>query len=308
MDKNSVDWRGSMPAIVTPFDAKGNIDEAKFRTHIENQIGLGATGVVVSGCTGEFWALSMEERKRLFKVAVEVSRGRINVIAGTGTIRTQDVIELTTSAKDSGCAGAMIMPPYFVKPSTADIIAHYETISDAVKFPIMLYNIPSYNQTPLTPELVDRLANIECVVAIKESSMDFNIFYKTILVAGDRLRVFCGPAGLFGMAAIEVGSPGYVEAFPNFWPEAEAHQFCEIVKSGDQATVQRVQKRALQLSELMSTNGRNYYTSVKTAMNILGLPGGFPRRPLTLLGEPHVSQIKQGLAELGVRKVAAAAE
>ena len=308
MDRNSVDWRGSMPAIVTPFDAKGNIDEAKFRAHIESQIGFGATGVVVSGCTGEFWALSLDERKRLFKIAVDVSRSRIQVIAGTGTIRTQDVIELTTAAKDAGCAGAMIMPPYFVKPSTADVIAHYETISDAVKFPIMLYNIPSYNQTPLMPELVSRLADIDCVVAIKESSMDFNIFYKTILVAGDRLRVFCGPAGLFGMAAIEAGSPGYVEAFPNFWPEPEAHQFCEIVKSGDQERVRRVQKRALQLSELMSTNGRNYYTSVKTAMNVLGLPGGLPRLPLRLLGEPHISEIKRGLAELGLRKIAAAAE
>ena len=136
MDKNSVDWHGSIPAMVTPFDAEGNFDKAKFRALIELFIKNGAAGLMASGCTGEFWAMTLDERKTLFEVCVDAAAGRVPVIAGTAAIRTPDAIELTQAAKEAGCDGAMIMPPFFVKPSTDDVIAHYEAISDAVALPM----------------------------------------------------------------------------------------------------------------------------------------------------------------------------
>ena len=110
MDKNSVDWRGHWVALVTPFDADGNVDEAAFRLNVEQCIStVGVTGLVPCGCTGEFWAQTNEERKRVIKACVETAAGRVPVVAGTGAIRTADVIELSDYAGQAGCDGVMIV-------------------------------------------------------------------------------------------------------------------------------------------------------------------------------------------------------
>ena len=171
MDKRSVNWSGVIPALVTPFDAKGAIDERGFVENIEICLGNGVAALVPSGCTGEFWALTAAERVRLFQLTVQAARGRVPVIASTGAVTTQEVIALSTAAQEAGCNGIMVLPPYFVRPTADDLVAHYSAISDAVKLPMMLYNIPNTGN-PLTPELVARLAEIDTVVAIKESSLD----------------------------------------------------------------------------------------------------------------------------------------
>lgn len=302
MDKRSVDWHGCMSAIVTPFDAEGRIDEAGFRANVELCIGYGATGLVVNGCTGEFWAQTLEERKRSAKLCVETARGRVPVIAGTGAITTQEVIELTEHAKRVGCDGAMILPPFFVKPNALDMIAHYQAVSDAVKLPIMLYNIPSCAVNDLTPELVDRLADIENVVAIKESSGNFTSFQKTLSLAGDRIHVFAGMAPFLGMAALYLGSPGYVDTQMNYWGE-EAAEFYYAGAKGDIATGRRLQKKSRALHEQMLANGRNLYVSIKAAMNLFGRPGGYPRLPLRPLGEVELNQLRGALEKLGIKRL-----
>ncbi len=305
MDKSSVDWHGTIPALTTPFDAQGRIDEAGFRANVELCIGYGVDGVMVGGCTGEFWALAREERKRLMTLCVETVRKRAVVLAGTGAITTAETIELTRHAAAAGCDGAVILPPFFVRPTADDIVAHYRAISDAVELPLVLYNIPSCAVNALTPDLVDRLADLERVVAIKESSGDFANFYKTIEVAGDRLRVFMGPSSTMGLAAVSVGATGFIDCFPMIWG-TEAVQFFRACKAGDLATAQRLQERGLRLTELTVANGRNLYSATKAAMNMLGKPGGLPRAPLRPLAEPHLSELRRGLIDLGFDARAAA--
>ena len=306
MDKNSIDWIGPIPALITPFDADGNIDEAAFRRNVELCIGYGVTALLANGCTGEFWAQTTEERKRVVEICVDAAAGRLPVVAGTGAIRTPEVIELSEHAKGAGCAGVMILPPFFVKPSTSDIVAHYQAVSDAVDTPIMLYNIPANAVNALVPELVDRLADIDNVVAIKESSGDFNNFYKTMQVAGDRLHVILGPTTLYGAAAFALGAPGYVDTSPNFWG-AEAVEFFYAAKNGDMDRALELQRKALGIRELVIGNGRNMYCSTKAIMNMLGLPGGYPRLPLRPLGEPHLTELRKGIESLGFAKPEAAA-
>ena len=307
MDKHSVDWHGPMPALVTPFDAQGNIDEAEFKRNVELNIGYGMTGLLVAGCTGEFWALSQEERMRLFALCVEQARGRVPVIAGTGAIETRHVIELSEHAKAVGCAGVMVLPPYFVRPSTEDIIAHYEAVSDAIDIPIILYNIPSSAVNDLTPALVDRLAEVKNVVAIKESGGDWNAFYKTLSTCGDRIHVFLGPTTLYGAPAFLMGCNGYIDTLPNLWG-AESVEFFNAGAAGDRERVRALQDKALALREMVNGRGRNMYCSVKAGMNMLGLPGGYPRAPLRPLGEPHLSEIRDTLKGLGFELVDRAAE
>ncbi len=306
MDKNSIDWIGPTPALITPFDADGNIDEAAYRRNVELCIGYGLTALLPNGCTGEFWAQTIEERKRVIEICVDAAGGRVPVIAGTGAIRTPEVIELTEHAKDAGCVGVMILPPFFVKPSADDIVAHYQTVSDAVDIPIMLYNIPANAVNALVPELVDRLADIDNVVAIKESSADFNNFYKTMQVAGDRIHVILGPTTLYGAVAFALGSAGYVDTSPNFWGE-ESVEFFNAARDGNMDRALELQAKALKIRDLVNGNGRNMYCSTKAIMNMLGLPGGYPRLPLRPLGEPHLTELRKGIESLGLAAPKAAA-
>ena len=298
MDKNTVDWHGPWVALVTPFDAEGRIDEAAYRRNVELCIGYGCTGLLANGCTGEFWAQSMAERKFVARLCVEAAAGRVPVIAGAGAITPSEVIEIAEAAKDAGCEGAMVMPSYFVHPGPDDIVAYYETISDAVDFPILLYNIPSA-ANGLTPELVDRLADVKNVVAIKESSRDFNNFYRTLVLAGDRIRVLIGPGGLFGVAALTVGAAGYVEGIQNYWGKP-ANDIYYATMAGDRERALELQRKGLLLRQLVDGGGRNIYAAFKAAMNVRGLPGGYPRPPLRPLGEPHLTELGRGFEELGL--------
>ena len=295
MDKNSVDWHGPYVALATPFDAAGEIDGAAFRENVELCLQNGVTGLLVSGCTGEFWALTKDERKRLYGLCVDAAAGRAPVIGGTGAIRTPDVIELTEAAKDAGCAGAMVLPPYFVKPSAGDIVAHYQSVSDAVDIPILLYNIPANAVNELTPELTARLADIENVVAIKESSADLNVFYRTIVLAGDRLRVF----GM-GLPGLLVGASGHILVNAQYW-DSQACDYYFTYKRGDLERARALHDKAEALRDAISAPDRNPYVAIKSAMNLFDRPGGFPRLPLRPLNDADLADMRARMARLGVQ-------
>ena len=299
MDKNSVDWHGPWNALVTPFDSNQAIDEAAYRLNVELCVGYGLTGLVANGCTGEFWAQTIEERKRVYKIAVDAAQGRVTVLGGVAANHAGEAAELAEAAKDAGCDGIMVLPPFFVKPTDDDIIAHFERVSDAVDIPIMAYNIPSATVNFLTPELVSRIADVENVVALKESSQDFVNWYKTLELAGDRIRVFIGPASKYGLAAVRMGAPGYVEANANYWG-AEAAELYFATVNGDDARALALQAKARIMRDLVDVPGQNIYASFKAAMNLRGLPGGYPRLPLRPLPEPHLGRLRDGFAALGV--------
>jgi 4-hydroxy-tetrahydrodipicolinate synthase len=306
MNKTNVNWYGPWVALVTPFDAEGKIDEDAYQRNADLCIQYGCTGLVANGCMGEFWSLSFDERQRIIELCIEAAAGRATVIGNASAITTGEVVDLARGAKRAGCDGIMVLPPYFVKPPIDDVVAHYEAVSNAVEIPIMLYNIPSAASVPLTPDVVDRLANVENVVAIKESSRDFVNFYQTYVAAGDRIHVFIGPGGLFGVAALTVGAAGYVEGNQNYWPYDSAEIY-HATKRNDLERALELQKKGLAVRQLVEANGRYMYSAAKAAMNVLGLPGGYPRLPLRPLGEPHLSELRAGFERLGITGASAQA-
>lgn len=299
MDRNSVNWQGPMPAIVTPFDDRGAIDERLLRENIDLLMDRGASGVVIGGCTGEFWAMTLDERKHLMKLGVQAMRGRGTVIAGTGAIGVAEAIALTRAAHDAGCDGGLVLPPYFVKLSDDEIFAHYEAISRAVDGPIMLYNIPGNAVNALTPALVVRLAELDKVVAVKESSGDWNNYYATAIAVQDRLRVFCGPSSVFGVPAVLAGADGTVDCFPNMWAPGGLDLY-HAPRAGRLEEANRLQKLGVRLTTLFTTGGRTLYPATKAAMELLGLPGGRLRPPLRPLAGEALAGLKRGLIELGL--------
>ncbi|MCS6932969.1 MAG: dihydrodipicolinate synthase family protein [Acetobacteraceae bacterium] len=298
MDRNDVDWHGVIPALVTPFTAEGAIDVAALRRNIELMLEAGCHGVLIGGCTAEFWALSPQERVDIIRIAADTLRGRGTLIAGTGAIRTEEAIALTAAAKEAGADGALVLPPYFVQPSEDDIVAHFRAISDAVAIPIMLYNIPHCAANAITPALAARLAEVPNVVAIKESSGNWGNFQRTLLALQDRLRVFCGPSSVFGVAATVMGAVGHIDCFPNVYA-APMVRMWQDAEAGRMEAARATQELCVKLTDLFVAEGRNLYCATKAAMNMLGLPGGHPRLPLRPLPPESEASLRRGMAALG---------
>ena len=301
MDRSSIDWEGPMVAVVTNFDQRGEIDEKAFSINVERMFDNRATGIVVGGCTGEFWALSHEERRQLFHLGVKAAQGRGNVIVGTGAVTAKETIQLTQEAERAGCDGALILPPYFVKLTDDEIFHHYETISAAVNLPIILYNIPANAVNSITPKLAARLAELDQVVAIKESCGDWNHFYATLIEVRNRLRVFCGPSSLYGAPAVALGADGTIDCFPNLWAPGGMDLFYSA-EAGRLEESKALQITGKKLTELFTSGERTLYPSTKAAMDLLGYPGGAPRQPLKPLGEQAIQELKAGLIALELLK------
>ncbi len=299
MNNGKIGWEGSYAAVVSPFTRDGEIDEAKFVQNIELLLSEGLQGVVVSGSNGESWALKPDERLRLFKAAKDAVGNRVPVIGGTGGIPTGDVAKLTAAARDTGVDGVMIMPPYYCGASRREVVAHYKTISDEAKMPILVYNSPKSTGVDITADFAAELAEVEWVVGIKQSTLDFTVFEQTVAACGDKIRVFTGHSGKRGLAAVLAGAVGFVSSLDSHVLGAEGIALYKLSKSGDYEKARKVQMRALALDMTLSGIGSGP-SVMKAAMNMLGRPGGYPRRPLLEASDAEKEKIRQALDDLGL--------
>ena len=305
MNNGKVEWGGVFPAIITPFTRSGEIDETKFRDLLDLLIAEGINGVVVAGCTGESWALKAEERLRLFRLAVDVAKGRIPVIGGASGIVTGEVMELSKATKETGAEGVMILPPYFARIGRREVIHHYRVISDGAQVPIMLYNLPNRTNVNLTPDILEELADIEWIVAIKESHDDFPQFEATVAAVGDRIRVFTGNSANRGLAAAMMGAVGFVGAFEPQILGAEGISLFELSVSGKLEEARRVQNRTLAMNSAVRAIGTSP-ANLKAALNLIGRPGGHVRPPLLDLDEAQTEQMRRVVGDLGLLTLSAA--
>lgn len=299
MDRNSVDWSGPIPAVITPFDGSGGIDREAMQENIDRVMNSGASGVLVGGCTGEFWSLSAAERCALFELGASCMRGRGPVIAGTGAVTVGETVRLTEAAQDAGCDAALILPPYFIRLSDEEVFSHFRDIDAAVSMPIVLYNIPGNAINAITPALASRLADLDHVVAIKESSGDWNNFYATLLEVRDRLRVFCGPASIYGVPALAAGADGLIDCFPNMWLPGGLDLY-HAAKAGRLAEAEALQRTGRRLTDLLTSGGRSLYPATKSAMQLLGFHAGDPRPPLQPTGGEALRGLHDGLKSLNI--------
>lgn len=299
MDRHSIDWNGPIPAVVTPFALDRSIDEAAFARNVENVLGSGAHGIVVAGCTGEFWSLADTERARLFHLATEVVGDRGFVIAGVSAIEVDRVVSLAREARAAGCDGALVLPPWFVQLNDDDITAHFTAVAKAVDLPLMVYNIPANAVNRIGPALASRLAGIETVVAIKESSGDWLNYYETFLAVQDRLRVFCGPSHLYGAQAALMGCDGVIDIFPNVWLGG-CNRIFHAAKAGRLDEAFALQEQGFRLSRAFTAEAMSLYVATKHAMNVLGLPGGAVRPPFHPLTGQQAAFLEELMRELGL--------
>ena len=294
------DWRGNFVATVTPFDEKGMIDEEKFVNNLKLLMDEGADGFVVSGCTGESWAMTHPERKTLFELAVNTVANEIPIIAGVSDILASDVVALSLDAKRVGVAGVLVLPPYFALPGRGEVLAHFRSISEGAECPIMIYNNPRRTGINLEPDILKELAEIDHVVAVKESSSDFVQTERTIQDIGDRLAVFTGHSAERGFAAALMGVDGFVSSGEPQIMGSRALSLWHSTVSGELETARQIQFETLAVQKALSSVGGSSPADLKAAMNLLGRPGGYPRPPLLPLSQRQLSDLKANLDSLGL--------
>lgn len=274
-----VPWmKGVYPALVTPFDKNGEVDEDGFRELIRHTL-PNVDGLVPCGTTGEFNYLTVEEQKRLVEIAVEEAGGK-PVIAGAGASGTRQAIQLVRNAKEVGATACLIVTPFFLHPSDKGVYQHYYDIAQAVDIPILLYNIPQVMDAYLPRRVVQDLADIPNIVGIKDSSGDLTYTMEILEFAGDRIDVFIGHDEVV-LPALAGGVSGMILASAQVYPEVW-QAVIEAVQSGDLVEARRLQRSVQKLSRIFCRYGGG--VAVKQALKMMGVNAGLPRRPLKAVG------------------------
>ena len=212
---------GTFTALVTPFQADGSLDLPALARHVEWQIESGINGLVPCGSTGEAATLSHEEHVRVVRHVVEVAAKRVPVVAGTGSNSTREAIELTSAARSAGADGALLISPYYNKPTQEGIFQHYRMVALETRLPIVLYNIPGRTASRIEPDTTARLSRIPGVIGLKESCGDFAATAETINASAPDFSVVSGDDALT-LPMLAIGARGVISTVSNIAPRAMA--------------------------------------------------------------------------------------
>ena len=288
--------QGSMVALVTPMLANGEIDYPRLAELIDWHIEQGTDCLVAVGTTGESATLSMQEHSDVIRFFVKHVNGRIPVIAGTGANNTQEAIHLTSEAKDAGADCALLVAPYYNKPTQEGLFQHYKAIAEAVDMPQMLYNVPGRTVVDIAQETVERLANIENIVAIKDATGSVERGKLLIEALGDRIVVLSGDDGT-ALELMKHGAKGNISVTANIVPKAMSQVFNAALK-GDFEAATKIHGTIEPLHELMFVESSPI--PVKYALHKMGKIEQGIRLPMVWLNDQYHDQVDAGLRAAGL--------
>ncbi len=286
-------FQGSIPALITPF-ANGKVDEAAFQKHVEWQIEQGSDALVPVGTTGESPTLSHEEHMRVVELCLEVAKGRVPVIAGTGSNNTAEAIALQKHAKEAGADAGLVVTPYYNKPTQGGLLAHYKAIHDAVDLPIIIYNIPGRSIIDMTTETMAELAKLKNIVGVKDATGDLTRPLNTYLACG---KDFCQVSGEDATAVqfLSAGGRGCISVTANIAPKM-CSDMQRAWREGDIAKAMDIQFKLLPLHNALfceSSPG-----PVKYAAELMGRCSSETRLPLIEIADSSKERVRKALADL----------
>ncbi|RMI25194.1 MAG: 4-hydroxy-tetrahydrodipicolinate synthase [Calditrichaeota bacterium] len=286
-------FSGAIPALVTPFCADGKVNETKLRELVRFHLEKGSKALVPAGTTGESPTLSKAEKLRLFEVVVEEAGGKIPVIAGTGGNNTAAAVELTRLSQEVGVDAVLVVAPYYNKPTQEGLYRHYMTIADEGGLPVVVYNVPGRTGVNILPQTVERLAEHENIVAIKEASGDVGQVSEIHRRCGDRITILSGDDPLT-LPILAVGGKGVISVTANIIPD-RINEMIDAYMAGDWAKALELHEQLKPLHEAMflETNP----IPIKTAMNLMGMNVGGFRLPLCEMSDANVARLKTILQE-----------
>ncbi len=291
-------FQGSIVALVTPFRG-GKVDEAKLKELVEMHVAQGTDGIVPCGTTGESPTLSHDEHRRVVEIVVEAARKRLHVIAGTGSNATSEAIELTTHAKKAGAAGALVVNPYYNKPTQEGLYRHFRAVADAVDIPILAYNIASRTAINVETDTLVRLVK-DCpnLVGVKEASGSLDQMTQVILACGPDFIVLSGDDNLT-LPLMSVGGRGVISVIANFVPR-ETAEMTHAALAGDWKLARELHLKLFPLARaaFMETNP----IPVKEAMGMMGMLEPEFRLPMCPMGAANRERLRAILVQHGLLK------
>jgi dihydrodipicolinate synthase len=290
-------FRGAGIAIITPFTEDGiNFDE--LGRILDDQIKGGTDAIIITGTTGESATMTDEEHRAAIKYAVEYVKGRIPVIAGTGSNETRYAVELSKYAEKVGADGLLVVTPYYNKCTQKGLIAHYRAIAESVSLPIIVYDIPSRTGVQIAIDTFKELAKIPNIVAVKEANGDLSHVLHLRAACGDDLAIYSGNDDQI-VPILSVGGLGVISVLSNVAPQ-DTHDMCEAYFKGDVKKAEMLQVSYSDLIDALFCEVNPI--PVKTAMRLLGYAAGPLRMPLSEMEPEHLAQLKAALKNHGLLK------
>ena len=290
-------FKGSGVAIVTPMRDNGEVDYERFAKQLKFQIENGTDAIIVCGTTGEASTLSHEEHLEVIRYCVKTVAGRIPVIAGTGSNCTETAIYLSREAETAGADGLLLVSPYYNKATQNGLYGHFRAVAEAVKLPILLYNIPGRTGCNIQPETIVRLCrDVENIVGVKEASGDIAQITRLAALARGCVDIYSGNDNEI-VPMMSVGGLGVISVLANIAP-AQTHEMCQRFLDGDVKGSCAMQLEAAELCAALFSEVNPI--PVKKALELMGMDTGTLRRPLTEMEPVHVEYLKKTMKEYGI--------
>jgi 4-hydroxy-tetrahydrodipicolinate synthase len=288
-------FSGAIVAIVTPFK-KGKVDELSLRELIEFQIKNGTDGIVPCGTTGESSTLSHEEHDRVIEITIDAVKKRVPVLAGTGSNSTDEALRLTKHAHEAGADGALMVCPYYNRPTQEGLYQHFKIIAESVPIPIVPYNIPSRTGVNLMPETVARLAKISNIVGIKEASGSLKQMQDVISLCGEKFDVLSGD-DFFTFPLLSIGGRGVISVVSNIVP-ADMAAMIDAFVAGDIKKAKGLHHKLVPLIDALfiETNP----VPVKAALSMMGKITYDVRLPMYKMSDSNYEKLKAAMKNYGL--------
>jgi dihydrodipicolinate synthase/N-acetylneuraminate lyase len=302
MDRDSVDWRGYIPAVTTTFDADGAFDRDGWLRLLDWVVEEGVHGIVVAGSSGEWFTLEPHERKELFELAHRRVAGRIPVIGCCNALRPAESLEYARTAAGLGLDGIILAPPPYAVPNDDEIVAFYRRVSGDVPLPLCLYNWPRGTNVDMSPELLARLSELDTVVAVKNSTGSLPAFVQAFFALKGAIRIFGFGTDELSIALLrDYGGDGTIGGGAVLGREHPA--FFEAIWAGDPVSARHWGNRDkaffdFSMNPDFSPKFASAQAVMKAALNLRGLPGGYPRPPYLPLTDEQLDRVRGFLAEL----------
>lgn len=283
-------FRGIHAALVTPMTPDQEVDYAKLAQFTDYLIRKGVHALIPLGSTGEFYALSPQERERVLRVVLETAAGRATIIPGTNAASTREVIAYSRLAEQLGADGVMLAAPYYSLPTPDELFAHFKAVNDAIGIPIMLYNYPGRTGVDMTPELIARLTDsLGNIRYVKESSGEMVRIATLARLCGERVGILCG-CDTIALQSFLMGAIGWVGGGVNVIPACHVKVYEFAMEQKDYAAARDLYASMLPLLELLENGGR-YTSFVKAGCGLLGNDVGIPRQPLGQATQEQIIQL-----------------
>lgn len=288
-------FKGSMTAIVTPFK-NGTVDEEALRGLVEFQIENGTDGIIPCGTTGESATLSHDEHDRVIEIVIDAAKKRIPVIAGTGSNNTAEAIRLTRHAHEAGADGALLLSPYYNRPTQEGIYRHFKTVAEEVPIPIILYNVPTRTGSNVLPETVARLSEISNITGVKEATGDLRQISSVIGLCGDDFSVISGD-DFTVLPLMAIGGKGVISVTSNILP-GDMSGLVKAAAAGDLEGARKIHYRMWPVMEALffETNP----IPVKAALSMMGKIQYELRLPLCPLSEANYERVRKVIGAYGL--------